>query len=89
MKKFIFALAFVIAPCAVNAGEILPNLYAQKFCEYRALGISVDDSRKAAVKESYIPSGSSVMVNYNGKMFSSDALNAALLVVKMCPEFVD
>lgn len=87
MKKLIFALTFIFAPCA-NAGEILPNLYAQKFCEYRALGISADDARKAAIDDAYISSGSSVKVNYNGKMVSSDVIKSAIAVTKRCPQFL-
>ena len=89
MKKLIFTLTFILAPCAANAGEILPNLYAQKFCEYRALGISADDARTAAMNDAYISSGNSVMVNYNGKMVSSDVIKSAIAVVKMCPKLLN
>lgn len=88
MKKLIFTLTFILAPCAVNAGEVLPNLYAQKFCEYRALGISADDARAAAMQDAYISSGNPVMVNYKGKMISSDVIKSAVAVVKMCPQFL-
>ena len=89
MKKFIFALTFILAPCAVNAGQVLPNLYASKFCEYRALGISADDARKAAMQDAYISSGNSVKVNYNGKMISSDVIKSAIAVTKRCPQFLN
>lgn len=88
MKKFILALTFIVAPCAVNAGEVLPYLYAKRFCEYRALGISADDARTAAMQDAYISSGTPTMVNYNGKMISSDVIKSAIAVVKMCPQFL-
>jgi hypothetical protein len=88
MKKFIFALTFILAPC-VNAGEILPYLYARKFCEYRSFGISAEDARKAAIDDAYVSSGKSTMVNYNGKMVSSDVIKSAIAVTKMCPQYLD
>ena len=87
MKKFILALTFILAP-SVNAGEILPYLYAEKFCEYRALGISADDARKAAVNEAYIFSGTPVKVYYHGKMIDSDIIDSAIAVIKKCPQFL-
>lgn len=89
MKKFILALTFIVAPCAVNAGEVLPYLYAQKFCEYRLLGISANDARKAAMEDAYISSGNSVMVNYKGKMIRSDLIKSAVAVAKMCPQYLE
>lgn len=87
MKKFIFALTFILVPCAANAGQLLPNLYAQKFCEYRALGISDDDSRRAAVYHAYVPTGTPIKVEYEGKMYSKDVLDSFLAAVDKCPQF--
>jgi hypothetical protein len=87
MKKLIFALTFILAP-SVNAGEILPYLYAEKFCQYRALGISADDARKAAINEAYISSGTPVKVYYHGKMIDSDVVDSAIAVIKRCPQFL-
>lgn len=90
MKSFIFALTFILAPCAVNAGELLPDLYAKKFCDYRAMGISVDDSRTAAVEDAYIESPKKpIMINYKGRMVSSDVLKAVMAAIEMCPKFVN
>jgi len=88
MKKFIFALAFVFAPCAVHAGRILPNLYAEKFCQYAALGVSLDDARKAAIDAAYISSGKPTQINYKGKMINSDIIDAAIAVSKRCPQYM-
>ena len=88
MKRFIFTLTFILAPISANAGQILPNLYAQKFCEYRSLGISVDDSRTAAIDDAYISSGNPVMVNFQGKMVSSDVIQSVIDVSKLCPKFL-
>lgn len=91
MKRFIFTLTFILASCvnAVNAGEVLPYLYARKFCDYRSLGISANDARKAAMQDAYISLGNSVMVNYKGKMIPSDVIKSALAVVKMCPQYLE
>ena len=88
MKKFIFCAAFILAPNVVHAQQILPNLYAKHYCEYRALGISAEDARTAAINDAYISAGTPTKVNYNGKMFSSDVIQAAAAVVKRCPQYL-
>lgn len=88
MKKFIFCAALVFAPQAVHAQQVLPSLYAKHYCEYRALGISAEDARSAAMDDAYISAGTPTKVNYNGKMISSDVIKAAIAVTKMCPQYV-
>lgn len=88
MKKFIFALTLILSPCAANAKQILPYLYASKFCELAAAGVDLNDARKIAITESFISGGSSVQVNYQGKKINSDALQAAIAVSKMCPQYM-
>ena len=88
MKKFIFALTLILSPCAANARQILPYLYASKFCELSAAGVDLNDARKIAITESITSSGSSVQINYQGKKINSDALQAAIAVSKMCPQYM-
>lgn len=88
VKKFIFALTLILSPCAANAGQLLPYLYASKFCELAASGVDLNDARKIAIIESTISTGSSVEVNYQGKKVSSDILQAVIVVSKMCPEYM-
>ena len=86
MNKFIFALGFVFSPIAVNAGQVLPNLYASKFCEMRAAGLSKEDATTVAMQEAYISSGYAAKVTWNGKLIDSDVLQASIAVVKKCPD---
>ena len=88
MKKFIFALTLILSPCAANAGQILPYLYASKFCELVAAGVDLNDARKTAITEAMISEGSSAQVNYNGRKVNADTLQAAIAVSKMCPEYM-
>lgn len=88
MKKLIVSLALIFSPCTANAGQLLPYLYASKFCELAAAGVDLNDARKIAITESIISSGSSVQVNYQGKKIKSDTLQAAIAVSKMCPQYM-
>jgi hypothetical protein len=88
MKKFIFALTFILAPCAVNAGQLLPNLYAFEFCKMRAAGLSVQDSMRVATEEAYISSGEAVKVTWHGKLVDSDILQAMIAISKLCPKYM-
>ena len=88
MKKFIFCAAFILAPCAVHAQQVLPYLYAKSYCQYRALGISADDARSAAMDDAYISTGTPTQVNYNGRKVSSDVIKAAIAVSKLCPQYM-
>lgn len=86
MKKFILALSFVFSPIAVNAGQVLPSLYASKFCEMRAAGLSKEDAAKVAMQDAYISSGQAAKVTWNGRLIDSDVLQASIAVVKKCPD---
>lgn len=86
MKKLIFALAFALSPIAVNAGEILPNIYAYKFCEMRAAGLSKNDAMKVAMDAAYVSSTNSRKVFWNGQYVDADVLQTTIAVMKLCPE---
>jgi hypothetical protein len=88
VKKSIFALTLILSPCVANAGQLLPYLYASKFCELAAAGVDLNDARKTAITEAMISEGSSAQVNYNGRIINADTLQAAIAVSKMCPEYM-
>ena len=91
MKKFIVCAALTLAPIAfptlANARQILPYLYAVKFCELAAAGVDLNDARRIAIQESVV-SGDATMVDYHGKSVSSDTLRAAIAVSKLCPQYM-
>ena len=88
MKQFIFAAIFILAPVAVNAGQIMPNLYAEKYCELRKLGLSRKDAIKMATEESYIMGEDAPKVTLNGELFSSDVVRASIETYKLCPKLM-
>jgi hypothetical protein len=88
VKKFIFALTLIFSPCVANAEQLLPYLYASKFCELAAAGVDLNDARKIAITEATVSSGSSVQVNYHGTKVNADTLQAAIAVSKMCPQYM-
>lgn len=88
MKKVIFAAIFILAPVAVNAGQIIPILYAEKYCELRKFGLSRKDAIKMATEESYITGEDAPKVALNGELFSSDVLRASIETYKLCPKLM-
>jgi hypothetical protein len=88
MKKLIFALTVIFSHGAVNAGQILPDLYAYKYCEMRALGLSSQDAANVATDEAYISTGNSFKVKWNGIYVDADVLQAAAAAYKRCPKFM-
>ncbi len=89
MKNALFGAAALLAlPLSLQAGEILPNLYARVFCEARAMGMSIEQARIQAVDESYISSGNPMPVTFNGTRTTTDVVAAARTVVKRCPQYL-
>ena len=88
MKKYISgAAALLLLPLSVQAGEILPNLYARVYCESRAMGMADDQARRQAVSESYISTGNPMTVTINGIETTTDVVAAARTVIKRCPQY--
>ncbi len=86
--KFVFSAFLLITafiPQTATA-EILPRLYAAKFCELRTLGLSIDDAVAGAVDYSFVP-GKSYQVTWNEKRVDADTLNAVLETKKLCPHY--
>ena len=88
MKSIIFAgIAALAFPLSVSAGQLLPNLYAQTYCDSRDMGMSADNARKQAVDESYISSGNPRKVTYNGVKTTTDVVAAIRKTMKLCPQY--
>ena len=84
---FIAAGAFLLLPFPLQAGQILPNLYAQVYCESMALGMTADQARIQAVAESYISSGNPRTVTIQGTTTTTDIVAAARTAMKQCPQY--
>jgi hypothetical protein len=82
LSVFVFSIAIFQQPVSA---EILPRLYAVKFCELRAFGLSIDDAVAGAVDYSFVP-GRSRQVTWNEKQVDVDTLNAVLETKKLCPQ---
>ena len=89
MKSIIsLAVALVALPFSVNAGEILPNLYARSFCEAMDMGMPRQSAIKYAMDQAYISSGSTTMVTLSdGTEVGSDSVAAALAATRRCPQY--
>jgi hypothetical protein len=84
MKHFLFVTALILLPVAVNARQIVPTMYAQKYCELRGLGVTLEEAVKAAVAYAYIGDGQSHVVTVRGKKYNSDVLAATELATRQC-----
>lgn len=87
MKRTLIALALLIGTPAA-ASTILPNTYAAKFCELRAIGVSKDEAITAAIREATVSRDDWTYVTVNGKRYQSDVIFAATAVAKLCPQFL-
>ena len=88
MKKYISgAAALLLLPLSVQAGEILPILYARVFCDSMAMGMTADQARRQAVDESYVSTGNPMTVTINGTETTTDVVAAARTAVKRCPQY--
>lgn len=85
MTKLLTAAALLLAAAPATAQSFYPNLYANRYCELRRLGVEPAEARRVAMDESWSNSRQSVMVTSNGKQVSTDVMEAASLVVNLCP----
>jgi hypothetical protein len=82
-----FVALFTTTP--VQAGTILPNLYAKTFCELRSIGIDDEGARRTAVMQSMISGDDWTMVKRaDGSMVQSDIVLAVNAVMQRCPEYI-
>ena len=81
------AVALLALPFSVQAGALLPNLYAQTYCDSRAQGMSKDDATTQAVSQSYISSGNPPSVTWHGVKTTTDVVASAQAAMKLCPQY--
>ena len=87
MKKFFLLPAFMLMAVPASAGQIMPNLYAQEFCQLRDMGVSLSEARTAAFSTTYVNSLPDLpTVTVYGTTVTSDVLNAYRAVSSRCPE---
>jgi len=91
MKKlFPIAASFVaLFATPVQAGTILPHLYAKTFCELRSVGIDDESARRTAIRQSMISSDEWTMVRRtDGTLVQSDIVLAVNATFQRCPEYM-
>ena len=84
---FLGAVALIALPLSVQAGQLLPNLYAKVYCQSRAMGMSEEASVRQAVSESYISSGSGLDVTVHGVETSTDVVASMREARNRCPQY--
>ena len=91
MKKLLpIAASFVALFAApVQAGTILPHLYAKTFCELRSVGIDDESARRTSIRQSMISSDEWTMVRRtDGTFVQSDIVLAVNATFQRCPEYM-
>ena len=86
MKKLlILASAFTFFALPLQAGVILPSIFAAEFCSLRDRGLSYDDAMEMAMKGALVE-GEPKRVMYQGIMVDEDVLKSLEYVRDTCPE---
>ena len=81
------ALSVAFVP-GVQAGVVLPNLYAREYCSFRSLGVNQDEAITAAVEASYVDNGeTAVKVTIDGEQYDSDIVRALRAANDRCPQY--
>jgi hypothetical protein len=91
MKKLFPIAAFVaLFATPVQAGTILPNLYAKTYCELRSVGIQAEDARRTAIQQSMIMSSDdwTMVKRADGSLVRSDIVLAVNATMERCAELV-
>ena len=91
MKKLFPIVASFVTLFAtpVQAGTILPNLYAKTYCELRSVGIDAEGARRTAVQQSIISSDDWTMVKRaDGSLVRSDIVLAVNATMQRCAELI-
>jgi hypothetical protein len=90
MKSFFPIVAsFVAFAVPVQAGTILPHLYAKTFCELRSIGIDDESARRTAIQQSMISSDEWTMIRRtDGTLVQSDIVLAVNATFQRCPEYI-
>jgi len=86
-KLFFLSLAAFLFAAPVQAGIILPNLFATEFCSLREMGASNDEAMRAAVETSMVD-GESVTITIGGEKYDRDVVQAYRAVQSRCPQYL-
>ena len=86
-KLFFLSLAAFLFAAPVQAGIILPNLFATEFCSLREMGASNDEAMRAAVETSMVD-GESTTVTIGGTKYDHDVIQAYRAVQSRCPQYL-
>ena len=86
MKKLlILASAFTFFALPLQAGVILPSLFAAEYCSLRDRGLSYDDAMEMAMKGALVE-GEPKRVMFQGIMIDEDVLQSFEAMRDTCPE---
>ena len=86
MKKLLIlasALSFFALP--LQAGIILPSIFAAEFCSLRDRGLSYDDAMEMAVRGSLVE-GEPKRVLFEGVLVDEDVLRSMESINESCPQ---
>ena len=88
MKKLlILASAFTFFALPLQAGVILPSLFAAEYCSLRDRGLSYDDAMEMAMKGALVE-GKPTRIMFEGIMVDEDVLQAFEAMRDTCPEHI-
>ena len=92
MKTILLALAISTASTGPSFAtttdyRLLPNLYAERYCSLREIGVAREQAIGAAIKEYLVP-GTAPQVVINGKTYAVDVVEAAIAVKRICPAYL-
>ena len=88
MKKLLIlasALSFFALP--LQAGVILPSIFAAEFCSLRDRGLSSEEAMDMAVKGSFVE-GEPKRVLFEGVLVDEDVLLSYEAIKNTCPQHV-
>lgn len=94
MFRFHTATALVLAASALLhspavAGTILPNIFADRFCAYRARGADFRSATTAAMRDAWISTDEWTWLNIKGERVQSDVVNSTDAIMRQCPSFAN
>ena len=90
LNKALLPLCLALAVAApASSATLLPNLFAKRYCDLRALGATKDQAIDTAVRDSLITEDRWFWITKaNGTKMRSDSLEAARAIAARCPEYI-
>ena len=88
MKKLLLAtLALASFATPSQAGVLIPDMYAQKFCTSRLEGKSINESMETATRYAYTE-GEEVKVMFHGVEVDKDVIDSLTAARQLCPQYM-